>query len=1448
MATTEQLEAAIARAESDNNSAAANSLREDLAAARRAEVVASDAEATALIDSYEGFGTELYEGIASGLISASEGAYSTIVSTLDAEGGDQKIKNYAEGADKVREYLSIDPQGVAGTIGEVGGQYVLPSIASLVATGGASLPVQLAALAATDFVVASDDYTGISNFFDNAPEVLKTQSLDGLSGREASETRLLNKSKAAIEGLGLGIVAPKVIGLTGAVLGATATAIGGIPVLAPAARVIEAGAKKVGSGFAKIEEKRRNGEDLGLFKNIVADTISTFRYRGILPEEVADERLLISGRTEQQIVKAQSNATELEKNMDKVFKRGAKIMVDGSRMDRESFVTKISDVLSAPTIADAQRSLDLLPSSLKTPLQKMRTQLNEVRPLVLGTGFLKRNDFLQAESQEMLSDVIKRNTPEYIRRRYRIFEDVNYAPSQDVLDAGRQGFKNDRFHTAQQLKKLADNPTNELTFEKVGLDQMGNLTGSITTDMAELARDSFLKNNALKQKSVFSGLQPKRVAAERIAPGMFVERVNLPGYQKALLGEVKNPLESYVATISDLSEFLAVDKYQSKLASMASSNPVFSSFIKDTRGMAPQQLATLKEEGYVVLGKQLDDPTLDMGPSEALSEWGALNGFAVPVRVYKDLTRTVLGDMGVIGNGVRAAYSGFLRGKGAVQYGKTVLSPTTQIRNVTSAAMFALAQGNIGTGANLGESMRTVMNGYKKLPDDVQLAKFGRASELGLIGSQAELKEVQALLKKGFDPDTATINGVAVGRKFGSKFGDSSVGGALMGFGKTAQNFYAGGDDLWKLYNWTFEQSKITKAIKGLDDAGKISVLKGIDAADTGVGNTFNRMALASEVESLPSNPLLRQEALDRMVEEYAAKVVRNTVPNYSKVPDFVKSLRKAPVGNFIAFPYEIIRTGVNTVSIGLTELASRNPEIQKIGLRRLMGASAAFYGFEETIKKLSELTTGVTQETMEAYKIAAGADYEKYSTLVATGPANKDGSPSSYVNLSYTNPYGMLTEIVNAATSNLRRGQELGKTPAQITTDAAQEVLQQFMSPFFEESIFLGTIRDVLDPESSAPVVSQLAQYTGGRAGRTATGSKIYNTQDSPGDKLAKSFAHIVGGLTPGISPFEVRQGEFGAGPLLRGALDRAGLSETLGVSSKDRQGRERELQRELGRVFTGISTQPTRLKKQLYYKGQGMASELREANSIWSSVTQRENIQSDELLSAYKDANEAKYRVMNKYKRVFDNFEKLGMSKQDIFATLKLDNISGADNILNNTFVPVTISDAVLDRLARRGTLDQLPREELLKMQLALNGRPFGEQSLSVESVENQRETARIKKTQTTYMDYIAAAKRAELDGNLTAAASLRKDADTILQGLPSGGPMPEQTETPLSQPAESFVDTATNAVSGAVDTTTNAISEAVDTVSNFGEGLYDRARTLAPGLLGDPKNQSIVDRQGQ
>ena len=53
-----------------------------------------------------------------------------------------------------------------------------------------------------------------------------------------------------------------------------------------------------------------------------------------------------------------------------------------------------------------------------------------------------------------------------------------------------------------------------------------------------------------------------------------------------------------------------------------------------------------------------------------------------------------------------SAYRNMLQFKVATQFGKTVLSPATQVRNVTSASMFPLANGHIGGRSSVTESIR----------------------------------------------------------------------------------------------------------------------------------------------------------------------------------------------------------------------------------------------------------------------------------------------------------------------------------------------------------------------------------------------------------------------------------------------------------------------------------------------------------------------------------------------------------------------------------------------------------------------------------------------------------------------------------------------------------------------------------------------------------------------
>ena len=46
-----------------------------------------------------------------------------------------------------------------------------------------------------------------------------------------------------------------------------------------------------------------------------------------------------------------------------------------------------------------------------------------------------------------------------------------------------------------------------------------------------------------------------------------------------------------------------------------------------------------------------------------------------------------------------------------------------------------------------------------------------------------------------------------------------------------------------------------------------------------------------------------------RALKEEAADIVRNTIPNYAYVGDFVRTMRVTPFGNFMSWPSEVFRT-----------------------------------------------------------------------------------------------------------------------------------------------------------------------------------------------------------------------------------------------------------------------------------------------------------------------------------------------------------------------------------------------------------------------------------------------------------------------------------------------------------------------------------------------------------
>ena len=142
----------------------------------------------------------------------------------------------------------------------------------------------------------------------------------------------------------------------------------------------------------------------------------------------------------------------------------------------------------------------------------------------------------------------------------------------------------------------------------------------------------------------------------------------------------------------------------------------------------------------------------------------------------------------------------------------------------------------------------------------------------GMVNSSATMKDVMGIIRD------IGVRGDVMDRAF------NSLGKKLKGFLSWAQDMYIAEDDFWKITNWFAESHKLREAYKR-------AVKKGIKNPST--GRKYTNADIPNEIEIMT----------------HAMRNVRDMLPNYAYVSDFVKTFRRSILGNFVSWPAEIIRT-----------------------------------------------------------------------------------------------------------------------------------------------------------------------------------------------------------------------------------------------------------------------------------------------------------------------------------------------------------------------------------------------------------------------------------------------------------------------------------------------------------------------------------------------------------
>jgi len=591
---------------------------------------------------------------------------------------------------------------------------------------------------------------------------------------------------------------------------------------------------------------------------------------------------------------------------------------------------------------------------------------------------------------------------------------------------------------------------------------------------------------------------------------------------------------------------------------------------------------------------------------------------------------------------------GFMLAKGATQTAKTVYSPATHGRNLIGN-MFMLGANGLVPGYNSGKKAIQQTAARLAGKNNKELAETaGRYAELGITDSGIGVNLIRR-----------NLNAVLKGGKTEDWFEKTALTRGTKNFNTFMTNLYQAEDDLFKIIH--FEKTK-----------------------------DYMRKAF-------PDKPIAE-------IEELAAQRTRDMMPNYSLVPRVVKNLRGAPVGDFIAFPAEMIRTTKNLVTYTLDDLASGNAELRKQAAKRLAGMTAIGLG-GDVLSSHSRQMFGITDDQEEAID-GVVPSYEQFQNRIYTSGINKDKRGNvgvNYVNLGPLDPYAYLKTGAKAAHKMIADG---GLNEQELE-GIAIGMFDNQLGPFMEPSMITKALFDLTNGRNY-----QNEPTTMGKIQKAAS---IAIDPFKPGVlnflEKRRNYEQTKAGSSKIISPFF---GDFGEGK---------NLPEGVTPSSFTISGYDQTFGGDVGLpAFFGVRNQRLDMTAGLKYALDPSLRKIKGADTGFirtiSDPTLYTEADSDTIFDAYKNSQIQRLAGFQELKALTDNYRALFGEDyaREMVKGLKLrgkktisDDVWKNLNLAaSNYYTPTYPSFGI----SQRRTNVPIPRDRILKLYQALQGNRIEEE----------------------------------------------------------------------------------------------------------------------------------------
>ena len=1084
----------------------------------------------------------------------------------------------------------------------------------------------------------------------------KSESLEGLTGNERAAAILRNKLKFGSEGAalfgGMTLIGPSLKAAawtTGKVLGGQqlpkSLHMGPIKKIPGVADMTLGLGSKIFSyqtkggigipGLFRIAKKgwTKGMTKLGIPKRELWKFSDVTSFRRIIDDWIIapltpgwkfDKGSATAMRIQQnQVRKVKKNFDIWQRQMDKAMYGLVKAGFSDIAFNSRTSVAAMSYWEDVIKVLRGEMKIDKLPKSLRTGTRAIRQMIDEqtsaLQPIIRNLD---------------VRDEMTKNIGKYLHTSYEIFKNSAWRASKEAVDEGIKYFMN--------LIKQSDP---RYVGARKGSEAYKRLVAEATERVNSILAIG-------RREGTTPGMRLKEIMNEaasiKVPANIFKDVKNIPEQIANLLGKVRDPKTIILDTLVEQAHTIHSFNAYRELMQNGIGKWIFRNKDEYLDFVAKNNIVNPRSLKEIVVKKPYN---MDLEDIFKNKDGSSMLAPAEMVKAISD--QTLLIDQVL----KLPFYKSMLAIKTATQINKTVLSLMTQMRNITTASSFALANGHVGSGASVADNFSMLWKEMVGKTDDPKKLKelLDEALEMGALDNSTIATELEKMIPELLGASKvpnlkATAQNVIkkIRRGDATDIGVEDVIGRTVSdagklgpitdeiferlltnkgaIGKLVQKSieaYQLGDNVWKLFGYQFTKSQLKPAFKTIED----------------VKNYFR------EVEGFEWNPLKagsltagkqgqNLKTIEDAIKEVSGLIVRDVYPNYSMVPRAVQTVRKIPFfGNFVGFTSEMWRNSYQILRRGSAEMASSNPYIRQMGARRLMGYMITVPTLVPVAYKTALWMSGVPGEVIEAYKERFAPEFQEGHTLIPIKAQDEKSKVIKFVDADTLMPYSDVIVPFKVFMERYSAGKKTDQSTLSLFANSMIGAVMKGLDPFITKAIWYETLQEATPNEDGIA--------------KTKSGSTIADWQNDV-DPFSKTLYHLYSKLLPTTLKSGEKIWRAFEGQLSKSATAFDPMDEVAATLAGFRMGE-----------IDGF--------KSMKYKIGQLSGELGAARSIWinrsiSPTAMEQDAESiangEEPLNMPRNFNnyqKNRYRIWSEAFKDIEALRMLGYGETDIISMLK-------------------------------------------------------------------------------------------------------------------------------------------------------------------------------------------------